>query len=345
MYLDNPALFTDYYEVSMVQGYIGSGIADKTATFDYFFRSLPFDSGYLIFAGLSDLIQTLESFIFTKDDLQFLESIGLSTTCTEWLKKFKFQGSVYSVQEGEPVFPGEPVLRVEGGLAELQLIETLLLNILNFQSLIATKASRLRSAAGDKKVIDFGLRRAQGLGGIHASKAAILGGVDATSNLYSAHRFGLASGGTMAHSWVQSFTNELTAFRSYAEIWPDDTVLLVDTYDTLESGVPNAITVAKEMRDRGHELQGIRIDSGDLAWFSRQARTMLDQAGFSGVKIAASNQIDEDVICALNSQDAPIDLFGVGTRLVTADGAPALDGVYKLSSIGGEPTLKISDSP
>lgn len=345
MYIDRPASYTDYYELTMAQGYFLAGMHKKRASFDYFFRKNPFNSGYVIFAGLKELIDTLKHIRFSEEELEYLEAEGFATEFLEYLKKFEFRGNIWSVQEGEIVFPNEPILIVEGNLLETQLIETLLLNIINFQSLIATKAARIKFAAGEKStILDFGLRRAQGLGGIHATRAAMIGGFDGTSNVYSAQRFSVPAGGTMAHSWVQSFEDELTAFRTYAEHYPDNTTLLVDTYDTLGSGVPNAIKVAGELRNKGHELMGIRLDSGDLAYFSKQARNMLDDAGFPDVKIAASNQLDERVIASLRSQKAPIDIFGVGTRLVTGDSSPALDGVYKLSSIGGEPTLKISEN-
>jgi nicotinate phosphoribosyltransferase len=243
------------------------------------------------------------------------------------------------------VFPLEPFCRVEGTLIEAQVVETLLLNIINFESLIATKASRVKSAAGARRVVDFGLRRAQGLGGIHATKAAIIGGIDATSNVYAAYENDFEVSGTQAHSWVQSFGDELTAFRTYAEIYPDNCILLVDTYNTLRSGVPNAITVGKELERQGHRMRAIRLDSGDLAYLSKHARQMLDQAGLAYVKIAVSNQLDEYVIRSLlEDQEAPIDIFGVGTRLITGQPTAALDGVYKLSMCDGEPRLKFSEN-
>lgn len=345
MYIDRPASYTDYYELTMAQGYFLSGMHDKRASFDYFFRKNPFDGGYVIFAGLKELIDTIKNMRFSDEEIEYLEREGFSEEFINYLKTFEFKGNIWSVKEGEIIFPGEPVVTVEGNLLETQLIETLLLNVLNFQSLIATKAARIKFASGEKStILDFGLRRAQGLGGIHASRAAMIGGFDGTSNVYSAQRFLVPAGGTMAHSWVQSFDSELTAFRTYAEHYPDNTTLLVDTFDTLESGVPNAIKIASELREEGYELKGIRLDSGDLAYFSKQSRKMLDDAGFPDVKIAASNQLDERVIASLRTQNAPIDIFGVGTRLVTGDNSPALDGVYKLSSIQGEPTLKISEN-
>jgi nicotinate phosphoribosyltransferase len=345
MYIDHPASFTDYYELTMAQGYYLSGMHQKNAGFDYFFRKVPFEGGYVIFAGLKELIDTIKHFKFSEEELEYLERENFSGEFIDYIKNFEFKGNIYSVKEGEIVFPNEPIARVEGNLLETQLIETLLLNILNFQSLIATKACRIKFAAGENStVLDFGLRRAQGLAGIHATRAAIIGGFDGTSNVYSAQRFNITAGGTMAHSWIQAFDSEIEAFRTYSKHFPDSSHLLVDTYDTIGSGLPNAIKVAQELRDKGHELKGIRLDSGDLAYFSKQARAMLDNAGFENVKIAASNQLDERVIASLRSQGAPIDIFGVGTRLVTGDKTPALDGVYKLSSVANEPTLKVSEN-
>lgn len=345
MYIDHPATFTDYYELMMAQGYFLSGLHEKEAGFDYYFRNIPFDGGFVVFAGMKELADTIRHLEFSEEEIDYLRKEDFSEKFLEYLREFKFRGNIYSVKEGEIVFPNEPIVRIEGNLLETQLIETLLLNILNFQSLIATKASRIKHAAGENAtVLDFGLRRAQGLGGIHATRAAMIGGFDGTSNVYSAQRFSVPAGGTMAHSWVQSFDDELMAFRTYAGHFPDSTILLVDTYDTLGSGVPNAITVAKELKEKGHDLLGVRLDSGDLAYFSRQTRKMLDEEGFYDVKIAASNQLDERVIASLKTQDAPIDIYGVGTSLVTGQDSPALDGVYKLCSVGEKPTLKISEN-
>ena len=345
MYINKPASYTDYYELTMAQGYFLSGRHKKQASFDYFFRKIPFNGGFVIFAGLQELIETIKHLTFSKDETEYLRKEGFNESFLTYLESFTFNGNIYSVKEGDVIFPNEPILRIEGDLLETQLIETILLNVLNFQSLIATKASRIKVAAGEKSVvIDFGLRRSQGLGGIHATRAAMIGGFDGTSNVYSAQRFNLSASGTMAHSWIQSFDDELTAFRTYAEHYPDDTTLLVDTYDTISSGIPNAIIVANELKEKGFNLTAIRLDSGDLAYFSRKARRMLDDAGLSEVKIAASNQLDERVITSLRTQDAPIDIFGVGTRLVTGHTSPALDGVYKLNSVDEKPKLKISEN-
>lgn len=342
--LQHPAIYTDYYELTMAQGYFLAGRADETACFDYFFRENPFDGGYVVFAGLSDLLQILGDFRFRDDELAYLAEQGFRDEFLDYLRDFELTATIHAAREGELVFPTETVVRVEGSIIEAQLLETLILNILNFESLVATKARRLTYAAGDRQVLDFGLRRAQGTGGIQASKAAIIGGVEATSNVLSAFEHGTTASGTMAHSWVQSFDSELEAFRAYARYYPDETILLVDTYDTLASGLPNAIEVGRELEEQGHRLRGIRLDSGDLAYFSRKARNQLDRAGLDYVKIAASNQLDERLIESLLHQGAPIDLFGVGTRLVTGHETPALDGVYKLAAVNDEPKLKISEN-
>jgi len=342
---DGSGIYTDYYQLTMAQGYYLTGREHSTSCFDYFFRETPSHGGYVIFAGLTDVLEMIESFSFSDEIIEYLRGLGFKDEFLRFLRSFVFKGRITSVREGEVVFPLEPMLRVEGSLIEAQIVETLILNILNFESLIATKASRVKAAAGGRRVVDFGLRRAQGLGGIHATKAAIIGGVDATSNVYAAYHNGLDVSGTQAHSWVQSFGDELTAFRKYAEVYPDRCILLVDTYNTLRSGVPNAIIVAKELEQRGHRLTAIRLDSGDLAYLSKHARAMLDSAGLSYVKITVSNQLDEYVIRSLlEDQGAPIDMFGVGTRLITGQPAAALDGVYKLSMSDGEPRLKFSEN-
>lgn len=338
------ASYTDQYELTMGQAYFFAGLHEKQAIFDYFFRALPFGGGYAVFAGLHDLLAGLADFRFDARDLDFLHAQGLDPGFLQFLKDFRFTGSLYAPPEGDLVFPTRPVLRVQGTLIEAQIIETILLNILNFQTLIATKASRMRCVAGDSVLIDFGLRRAQGLGGYHATRAAVIGGFDATSNVRTARDYALQSSGTMAHSYVQCHEQELEAFRSFAAARPEDCVLLVDTYDTLQSGVPNAITVAKEMEQKGHRLQGIRLDSGDLAYLAKRSRALLDEAGLQYVNIAASNQIDEYVIQSLMQQQAPIDVFGVGTSLVTGKPDAALDGVYKLARVNGHPVIKLSEN-
>ncbi len=337
-------IYTDYYELSMAQGYFFNGLANKQVTFDYFFRKNPFGNGFTVFAGLSDLLDALELFSFTTRTLKYLDKLGFKKEFLDYLKNFHFSGSLFSAKEGEIIFPNEPVLRVEGNLLEAQLIETIVLNILNFESLIATKAVRIKNAADGKAVLDFGMRRAQGYGAILASRAALIGGLAATSNVSSAFTYVLKPTGTMAHSWVQSFPNELTAFRKFSLLYPDNCILLIDTYDTLKSGLPNAIKVAKELEKRGKRLVGVRIDSGDLAYFSKKVREALDKNNLNYVKIAASNQLDENIIRSLNEQNAPIDVFGVGTNLVIGKPDCALDGVYKLSEMEGKPTMKISEN-
>jgi nicotinate phosphoribosyltransferase len=339
------AIYTDLYELTMAQGYFKSNKHDQRACFDYFFRKVPCDGGYVVFSGLDTLLEVLSEARFGDETLAYLTEQGFDDAFLDRLQGFRFQAEVLAPRDGELVFPFEPVVRVRGRLLEAQIVETALLNILNFESLIATKASRLRHAAGDdRKVIDFGLRRAHGFAGLHLSRAAVVGGCDSTSNVYAGFRDGVTITGTQAHSWIQSFDNELEAFRAYAEAFPQRCTLLVDTYDTLESGVPHAIQVAKEMEDRGERLDAIRLDSGDLAWLAKRARQMLDEADLDYVKIAASNQLDEHVIKSLLDQGAPIDAFGVGTSLVTSYDCPALDGVYKLSQVGDSPRLKISEN-
>jgi len=337
-------LYADHYAFTMAQGYLLDGRENCPACFDYFFRKNPFNSGYTIFAGLYDLLEMITEFNFNSESLDLLEKKGFNDKFLNYLKSFNFKGNICAPKEGEIIFDNEPVIRVEGDLIETQLIEALLLNMINFQSLIATKASRIREAAGDRIVIDFGLRRAQGLSAIHASKAAIIGGLNSTSNVFSSFAFGTYSSGTQAHSWVQSYPDELTAFRKYAQSFPQNCMLVVDTYNTLNSGIPNAITVAKEMEQNGHKLYGIRLDSGDLAYLSKKAREILDDADLHYVKIVASNQLNEHLIKSLIEQGAPIDAFGVGTSLITGQGDAALDGVYKMTMADNKATLKLSEN-
>lgn len=337
-------IYTDLYQLTMGQVYFLKGTSHQDAVFDYFFRKIPFGGGYVVFAGSGDLLPMLQDLRFTPDDLDYLKSIGLNHDFIAHLKDFRFRGNVYAPQEGEIVFPNAPILRVEGTILEAQIVETLLLNTLNFQSLVATKAARMRTVAGNKILSDFGLRRAQGLGGYQASRAAIVGGFNSTSNVKAACDYGIPAAGTMAHSFIQAHENELMAFRHFAEERAANCVLLVDTYDTLRSGVPNAITVAKEMERRSQKLLSIRLDSGDLAYLSKQARKMLNDAGLDYVSITASNQLDEYVIKSLEEQQAPIDVYGVGTSVATAPPDAALDGVYKLAYADGEPRIKLSEN-
>ncbi|RAL25529.1 nicotinate phosphoribosyltransferase [Lujinxingia litoralis] len=343
--MDHIALYTDLYELTMAQGYFREGKADQRACFDYFYRTPPFSGGYVVFAGLATLLEILEDLHFDAASLEFLKEQGFDADFLARLSEFRFQAEIRSPPEGTLIFPYAPVLQVRGTLLEAQLVETLLLNLVNFQSLIATKASRMREVAGERLLVDFGLRRAHGFGGLHASRAAVVGGFDATSNVLAGMHYNIPLSGTLAHAWIQSFDREIDAFRTFAEHYGDASVLLVDTYDTLKSGVPNAITIAGELRARGHELKAIRLDSGDLAYLARRARKMLDDAGFPDVKIAASNNLDEHVIRSLLvDQQAPIDIFGVGTQLVTAYDDPALGGVYKLATLDEVPRIKLSDS-
>lgn len=338
------ATYTDLYQISMAQVYFQKGKINEKAVFDYYFRKNPFGGGYAIFAGLGDLLKTITTLQFSKDDIEYLRQEGFSDDFLDFLEKFKFSGNIYAVSEGDVVFANQPILQVEATIIEAQLIETLLLNLLNFQTLIATKASRVKLIAKDKTLLDFGLRRAQATGGYFASKAAMIGGFHGTSNVVVAKDFGIPVSGTMAHSFVQSYDDELEAFRDFAECRPKGCVLLIDTYDTLESGLPNAIKVAKEMEARGERLLAIRLDSGDLAYFSRKCRAILDAEGLAYVKIAASNQLDEYVIRSLQEQEAPIDVYGVGTNLVIGKPTGALDGVYKLTYSSDTPRIKISES-
>jgi len=337
-------LYTDMYELAMIQAYFKHGTQKTRACFDYFFRKLPYAGGYVIFCGLGELLPVVENLHFDENEIAWLFRKGFNKDFLSWLESFHFKGTIRSMQEGEIVFPLEPLLQVEGDLAEVQLIETLLLNYLNFQSLIATKAARMRYAAGGRHLSEFGLRRAQALGGISASRASIAGGFDSTSNVYAAKMYDIKASGTMAHSFIQSYENELVAFRKFAESQPDNCTLLVDTYDTLKSGIPNAIAIAKEMKEKGQQLQAIRLDSGDLAYLSKRGRKMLDDAGFHKVQIVVSNQLDEHLIKSLLDQKAPIDVFGVGTSVATGQPDAALDGVYKLSEINGQPKIKLSEN-
>lgn len=341
-----PPLLTDFYELTMLAGYFEQGMTRKRAVFDLFFRKNPFEGGYAVFAGLEPALDYLEGLAFRPEELAYLHGLGLfKPEFIEFLREFRFRGTVTAPPEGSVVFANEPLLTVEGDLAEAQFVETALLTIINFQTLVATKAARIVRSAAGAPVIEFGLRRAHGPdGGLSCARAACVGGVCSTSNVQAGMIFGLEVRGTHAHSWVQAFTDELAAFRAYAEVFPAATVLLVDTYDTLHSGIPNAITVARELRARGHELRGIRLDSGDLAYLSREGRRMFDAAGFPGVKIMASNELDEFVIESIRAEGGRIDMYGVGTRLATASGVGggALGGVYKLVELEAMPRMKVT---
>ena len=338
------ALYTDMYQLSMSRAHFKNNRQHEQVAFDYFFRKQPYGGGFTIASGLGELLQVLQHFRFSNEDLDWLQLQGYEEDFLSYLQDFSFRGTLYSVKEGEVVFPLVPLVRVEGTLIEAQLIETILLNYLNFPSLIATKAARIKLVARGAALSEFGLRRAQSLGGIFATRAALTGGFNSTSNVLAARLYNMPASGTMAHAYIQSYDNEIDAFRAFAKANPEGCVLLVDTYDTLKSGVPNAITVAKEMAAWGVRLTGIRLDSGDLAYLSRQARQMLDKAGLTYVKIVVSNQLDEYVIKSLFEQEAPIDVFGVGTSLVTGHPDAALDGVYKLCYANNEPRLKLSEN-
>ena len=324
----NLTLLTDLYQLTMMEGYLQCGTHQKTAVFDLFFRPKG-EINYAVFAGLQQAAEYIEDLHFDGEDLDYLKSLNcFSQAFLDKLKDFRFTGEIYSVREGEMVFPYEPIVVVRAPLFEAQLVETALLNILNHQTLIATKAARVTSVAGDN-VMEFGLRRAQGPdAGIYGARAAMIGGCNGTSNVLAAKMFGIPPKGTHAHSFVMSFDSELEAFRAYAESYPDNCLLLVDTYDTLRSGVPNAIKVFDELRKKGHEPVGIRLDSGDLAYLSKKARKMLDEAGYPKAVICASGDLDEVSIASLKSQGACIDSWGVGTKLITSESVPSLGGVY-----------------
>ena len=345
----NLTLLTDFYQLTMMNGYLKSGIASDRATFDLFFRKKG-QINYAVAAGLEQVIEYIENLHFTDDDIEYLRSLNtFSEEFLEYLKDFRFTGDIYAVEEGEIVFPMEPIMVVRAPLIEAQLIETAILNLINHQTLIATKASRVNTAAGEGKVIEFGLRRAQGPdAGIYGSRASIIGGACATSNVLAGQMFGIDPKGTHSHSWVLSYPTELDAFNAFADIYPDSCLLLVDTYDTLRSGVPNAIKVFDRLKKQGHKPVGIRLDSGDLAYLSKKARQMLDEAGHSDAIIFVSNDIDENLVNSLNSQGARIDKYGVGTKLITSEDMPSLGGVYKLAEIERDgkvvPRLKKSDS-
>ena len=337
--------YTDYYEYSMTQGYYFSGKGRDEAVFDIFYRQNPYGGGYAIAAGLRDVVEYVLNMRFTSEELGYLSSLGYKDDFLQVLEKTRFTGDITAVPEGEVVFPGEPIISVKGPLIETQLLEGLILSTVNFQTLIATKARRMVRAAEGRIISEFGLRRAQGDGGMGASRACFVGGVASTSNVLLAFEEGVPVGGTMAHSWIQSFDSELEAFRAYAQMHPDDSVLLLDTYDTLRQGLPNAVIVGRELEKQGHHLQGVRLDSGDLSYLSKRVRAMLDENGLTHTRVSVSNQLDEYVIESLVDQGAPIDMFGVGTRLATGYSDGALDGVYKMVQLKGRPIIKISENP
>ena len=348
---DSYALHTDLYQINMAHAYWADGIHNRKAVFEVYFRKLPFGNGYAIFAGLEKVIDFIQNFQFTDSDIEYLRNeIGYPEDFLEYLKNLRFTGTIRSMVEGELCFANEPLLMVEAPLVQAQLIETPILNIINFQTLIATKASRIKQVVGEEGVLsEFGSRRAHDFdAAIWGTRAAYIGGFDSTSNVRAGKIFGIPVSGTHAHSFVQAYRDEYTAFHKYAERHKD-CIFLVDTYDTLRSGVPNAIRVAKELGDKINFI-GIRLDSGDLAYLSKKARKMLDEAGFHDAKIIASNNLDEYTIMNLKAQGAKIDIWGVGTKLITAFDQPALGAVYKMAAIendNGEmvDTIKISSNP
>lgn len=346
------ALHTDKYQINMMYAHWMNGTHKHKAVFEAYFRTLPFGNGYAVFAGLERIVHYVLNLRFHEDDIRYLseQEENYDSRFLEELRTFRFSGNIHSMREGAVVFPNEPLVRVEGSIFEAQLIETALLNFMNFQTLIATKAARIKQAADGDTLLEFGTRRAQEAdAAVWGARAAYVAGFHATSNMMAGKRFGIPTKGTHAHSWVQSFTSEQEAFDKYAEVLPDGSTLLVDTFDTLRSGVPNAIRTAKKLEERGKRLNSIRLDSGDLAYLSIEARKMLDEAGLDYVKIVASNDLDENTITELKTQDARIDTWGVGTQLITAHDQPSLGGVYKLveREVDGtmQPTIKISANP
>ena len=353
MNTQNLTLLTDLYELTMMQGYFKNKDKNETVIFDAFYRNNPCGGGYAIAAGLEQVIDYIENLHFSDDDISYLRSLGIfEEDFLEYLKEFRFTGDVYAIPEGSVMFPREPMIKVIAPIMQAQLVETAILNILNHQSLIATKAARVCFAAQGDGIMEFGLRRAQGPdAGTYGARAAMIGGCIGTSNVLAGQLFDVPVSGTHAHSWIMSFPDEYTAFKTYAEIYPSACILLVDTYDTLKSGVPNAIRVFSEMKEAGIPLTkyGIRLDSGDLAYLSKKARKMLDEAGFLDAIISASNDLDEFLIDSLKVQGAKITSWGVGTNLITSKDCPSFGGVYKLAAIqdgNGNfiPKIKLSEN-
>ncbi len=346
----NLTMLTDFYEITMANGYFKNNFKDTIAYFDMFYRKVPDGGGFVIMAGVEQLVDYLANLRFTDEDIEYLRSKGFGEDFLDYLANFEFACDVWAVPEGTPVFPGEPIVKVKGPVIQAQFIETMLLLCINHQSLIATKANRISRAAGEKTVMEFGSRRAQGAdGAILGARAAYIGGCVGTACAISDEMFGVPALGTMAHSWVQLFDSELDAFKAYAKEYPDGCTLLVDTYNTLKSGIPNAIKTFDEvLKPLGKRPKGIRIDSGDIAYLSRKARKMLDEAGYPDCQIVASNSLDEYIIRDMLLQGAKIDSFGVGERLITSSSSPMLGGVYKLCAVekNGEiiPKIKLSEN-
>jgi len=346
------ALHTDKYQINMMYAHWKNGTHKQQTVFEAFFRKIPFHNGYAVFAGLERIIAYIEQLHFTIEDIAYLatQEEKYEAGFLQELRQFRFMGHIDAVREGTLVFANEPLIRVEGCVFETQLIETAILNYMNFQTLIATKASRIKQVAGLDVLLEFGTRRAQEAdAALWGARAAYIAGFHATSNLLAGHRFGIPTKGTHAHSWVQSFASEVESFQVFSTALPDQVTLLVDTYDTLHSGIPNAIQVGLALQKQGKQLQAIRLDSGDIAYLSIQARKRLDKAGLTKVKICASNDLDEYMISDLKTQGACVDIWGVGTQLITAQDQPSLGGVYKLVAreINGllQPTIKISANP
>ena len=346
----NLTLLTDLYQLTMMNGYLNYDRKDEIAVFDVFFRQNGMIT-YSLACGLEQVVDYVLNLHFGDEEIKYLKSLNIfSDDFIEYLRTFKFNGDIYAVPEGTVVFPGEPILTVKAPIIEAQLVETAILNIMNFQTLIASKSAKINYAAKGDMVMEFGLRRAQAPdAGIYGARAAVIGGCSSTSNVLAGQMFNIPVSGTHAHSWVMNFKDEYTAFMEYAKVYPDNTLLLVDTYDTLKQGVPNAIKVFDWLRANGHEPKGIRLDSGDLAYLSKKARILLDKAGYENAKICASGDLDESSITSLKNQGAKIDIWGIGTKLITSADMPALGGVYKLAAIIDKdgnvtPKIKVSET-
>lgn len=347
----NLTLLTDFYELTMAGGYFENNMTDKIAYFDMFYRKNPDNSGFAIMAGVEQMIEYLTNLKFTDEDIEYLRSKNMfSEPFLQYMRNFEFKCDVWAVPEGTPIFPGEPIVTVKGPLIQAQFVETMILLSINHQSLIATKSNRICTAADGRAVMEFGSRRAQGYdGAIYGARAAYIGGCAGTACTICDRDYNIPALGTMAHSWIQSFDTEEEAFRAYAKAYPQSCTLLVDTYNTLKSGVPNAIKIFKEeVVSRGYRPKGIRIDSGDITYLSKKARRMLDEAGFEDVKICASNSLDEYIIRDMFMQGAKVDIFGVGERLITSYSSPVFGGVYKLVAMEEEgkiiPKIKVSEN-
>ncbi len=346
----NLTMLTDFYEITMANGYFKNNFKDTIAYFDMFYRKVPDSGGYVIMAGVEQLVEYLANLKFTKSDIEYLRARGFGEDFLDYLANFKFECDVWAIPEGTPIFPGEPIVKVKGPVIQAQFIETMVLLCINHQSLIATKANRISRAADGRAVMEFGSRRAQGAdGAVYGARAAYIGGCIGTACTISDEMFGVPALGTMAHSWIQLFDSEYEAFKAYAEEYPDSCTLLVDTYNVLKSGIPNAIKVFNEvLKPQGKRPKGIRIDSGDITYLSRKARKMLDDAGYPDCGIVASNSLDEYIIRDMLIQGAQVDSFGVGERLITSASSPMLGGVYKIVAVKKDgqivPKIKLSEN-